>query len=551
MHYNFYLSPLVAALAITATTPVKAADVLPLQKTNLPVLQKKFQLVLPGADNKLLQASNTLNTLKFVKQHRDNRQVSHVRMQQHYAGFPVYGADIIIHSAASAKGLLATKSEVQMNGQVFEGLQKDLGTAAPDFVKNAKTILAEFTANYASASTSEEKVKPIVFLDKDNKAHWAYQVSVLVTHMDKIPERPTAIIDAESKKTFVQWNDIKTKRVPVEGMGFGGNKKAGKFEYGVNLPMLQFSRDPKLQKCYMETDDVKVIDMKHRYSSGKKPMEFDCVDNEEQSFYMTGYKADGYDKINGAYSPTNDALYSGYVIKHMYHDWYGLDALESDGNPMQLVMRVHYGNGYENAYWDGRQMTFGDGQSMMYPLVSLGVAAHEISHGFTEQHSGLAYYGHSGGMNEAFSDMAAQAAEFYSVATNTWMIGSEIMKENSGYEALRFMDEPSRDGSSIDTADDYYEGLDVHYSSGVYNRLYYLLSTSKNWDTRLAFDVMVKANVDYWTSNSTFEQGGCGVLSAAMDLGRSLDDVKTALSKVGIDYSECVLKPIPIPTPSE
>ena len=107
--------------------------------------------------------------------------------------------------------------------------------------------------------------------------------------------------------------------------------------------------------------------------------------------------------------------------------------------------------GYENAFWDGKQMTFGDGDTMMYPLVSLGVGAHEISHGFTEQHSNLEYYGQSGGINEAFSDMAAQAAEYYSAKKNSWQIGPEIMKEDSGYEALRYMDKPSRDGSSIDS----------------------------------------------------------------------------------------------------
>lgn len=545
MHYNFYLPPLAAALALTIASPAKAAEVLPLQNTSFPVLQKKFQLQLPGVKQTHLQTN--ANSLQFLRQHTDNQGISHIRMQQYYAGFLVYGGDVVMHSATPAKGLLAGKSAVQMNGNVFEGLQAELGQAAPDFVKNGQKVLAEFKNKYANLAISEEKVMPLIYLDDSHKAHWAYKVSLLATSMDKIPERPTAIIDASTGKVFVHWNDIKTKRVPAEGMGFGGNEKAGEFQYGVSLPMLQITRDEKVKKCYMETDDVKVVDMNHRYSSKGKPMEFSCLNVDDQPYYMTGYKADGYDKENGAWSPTNDALYSGYVIKHMYHDWYGLEALESQGNPMQLVMRVHYGQGYENAYWDGRQMTFGDGGSMMYPLVSLGVAAHEISHGFTEQHSDLAYYGHSGGMNEAFSDMAAQAAEFYSVAKNTWMIGAEIMKEDSGYEALRFMDEPSRDGSSIDSADDYYSGLDVHYSSGVYNRLYYLLSTTSGWNTRLAFDVMVKANVDYWTSNSTFDEGGCGVLSAAVDLHRSVDDVKAALTKVGINHSKCVINPVPVP----
>ena len=184
-------------------------------------------------------------------------------------------------------------------------------------------------------------------------------------------------------------------------------------------------------------------------------------------------------------------------------------------------------------------MTFGDGDTMMYPLVSLGVGAHEISHGFTEQHSNLEYYGQSGGMNEAFSDMAAQAAEYYSTGKNSWSIGGEIMKEDSGYDALRYMDLPSRDGESIDSADEYYGGLDVHYSSGVYNHLFYILASKPNWNARLAFDVMAKANMDYWTPYSTFDDGGCGIISAASDLGYSLDDIKSSLKEVAINYASC------------
>ena len=87
----------------------------------------------------------------------------------------------------------------------------------------------------------------------------------------------------------------------------------------------------------------------------------------------------------------------------MYRNWYNTAPLS-----FKLKMRVHYSRNYENAFWDGSQMTFGDGATTFYPLVSLDVAAHEVSHGFTEQNSGLVYSGQSGGINEAFSDMAGK-----------------------------------------------------------------------------------------------------------------------------------------------
>src|SRR5581483_7252540 len=145
---------------------------------------------------------------------------------------------------------------------------------------------------------------------------------------------------------------------------------------------------------------------------------------EHNNLYWSG----NFDKVNDANSPGNDALYTGKVIKDMYQKWYGIPVLTQNGKAMMLNMVVH--ENMENAYWDGSEMVFGDGGDDFYPLVSLGVGAHEISHGFTEQHSNLEYYGQSGGLNEAFSDMAAQVAEYYATGHNSWQIGSELMKED-------------------------------------------------------------------------------------------------------------------------
>lgn len=538
MHSNKYLSSLAACLALAMASSAHAADPIPLQKTSFKDLQQQFKLALPGV--KL--PAGVVNTLHYIQEHTDQNKIAHIRMQQEYLGYAVYGGYAIMHSKSGTKGLIAGANDPKMTGLVYSGLQNELGQPSADFVKKGAEALDQLKAQFRGKDLSEETVSPVVYIDSSNKASWAYRVSVLVSHDDKIPERATAIVDAETFKPFIQWNDIKTvHKELVKGRGFGGNTKAGQVVYGRDLPLLEMTRNNRLALCYMETKDVKVVDMNHRRSSANRAMSFDCEDDvDNPGVFFTGYESDGYDRINGAFSPSNDALYAGYVIKHMYHDWYGVEVLKNrQGNPMQLVLRVHYDRGYENAYWDGRQMTFGDGAEMMYPLVSMGVGAHEISHGFTEQHSNLEYYGQSGGMNESFSDMAAQAAEFYSTGMNTWMIGSEIMKEDSGYDALRYMDVPSMDGDSIDRADEYYPGLDVHYSSGVYNRLFYLMSTREGWDTRKAFDVMVKANMDYWTPLASYTDAACGLISAAEDLGFSVADIKESLDEVAINHKLC------------
>ena len=141
-------------------------------------------------------------------------------------------------------------------------------------------------------------------------------------------------------------------------------------------------------------------------------------------------------------------------------------------------------------------MLFGDGYTTFYPLVSLDVSAHEVSHGFTEFNSGLIYSSQSGGINEAFSDMAGEAAEYYSRGSTDYMCGYDIFKDPTG--ALRYLYDPPLDGRSIDHVDDYYSGMDVHYSSGIFNKAFYLIAESSGWTTKMAFDIFVKANQDYW-----------------------------------------------------
>jgi Zn-dependent metalloprotease len=178
-------------------------------------------------------------------------------------------------------------------------------------------------------------------------------------------------------------------------------------------------------------------------------------------------------------------------------------------------------------------MTYGDGNDALYPFVVLDIAAHEIAHGVTENHSKLTYEKQSGGMNEAFSDMASRAVDYFVYGSNDWYLGGDIFKDPN-ILALRFMDNPSQDGKSIDHAGQYTDALDVHHTSGVYNKAFYLLATTSGWNTLTAFDVMYYANVAYWEPNSTYASGAWGVVQATAAHGQNVDDVINAFEQVGI-----------------
>lgn len=91
------------------------------------------------------------------------------------------------------------------------------------------------------------------------------------------------------------------------------------------------------------------------------------------------------------------------------------------------------------------------------------------------------------------------------------MTGADITKQTA---ALRYMADPTLDGRSIGHARDYYDGMDVHYSSGIYNKAFYLLANTSNWDVQKAFILFATANRDIWTPSETFDSASLGLLAA-------------------------------------
>ncbi len=532
-----------ALFGLSCMTSALAATPVDLQDQPLSFLQS------------LVTAAASQSNIKELRQSVDFTHARHIRVQQTYAGYPVFGGDAIIHLPANdtAKSLQAVlqnlkNSQATMNGTMYQNLAADLKNTSADVfdAKLADKMLQQAIQLHQqkvgqNAQISHAKSKLMVYVDQNNKAHWVYFISfVAKSAQAKMPEMPTFIMDATNYSVYKQWNNIQTLD-DTGGGGFGGNPKMGKLAYDAlagDYPTLAMERDASTQLCYLQNETVTVRDVRGASVGDEYPIVQFACGSQDPNHNNIYWDAD-QDHANEAYSPSNDALYVGKVIHEMYMNWYGIPPLtQADGQPMMLNMDVH--EDMENAYWDGESMHYGDGGDMFYPLVSLGVGAHEISHGFTEQHSDLVYQGQSGGLNESFSDMAAQAAEFYSVGQNSWQIGPEIMKDQNA--ALRYMDMPSKDCNggkpgnwcSIDNVKEYSEGLDVHFSSGVFNRLFYQMGTAKGWDTKKAFDVMVLANQNYWTSTTSFADAACGVLKATKDYGYDQSTVVRAIRTVGL-----------------
>lgn len=186
-------------------------------------------------------------------------------------------------------------------------------------------------------------------------------------------------------------------------------------------------------------------------------------------------------------STTNDdhAAYDAHWGAEKTYDYYWTQHNRDgiDGSGMLMVSYVHYGSNYNNAFWDGTAMTYGDGSGTsggFNPLTAIDVCGHEFTHGVTENTANLVYQNEPGALNESFSDIFGTAIEFYAKPQSAnFLIGDEITV-NVG-SALRSMNNPNQFGDpDCYTGTNWYTGTadngGVHTNSGVQNYWFYLLS---------------------------------------------------------------------------
>ncbi|WP_375758991.1 M4 family metallopeptidase [Corallococcus exercitus] len=237
-----------------------------------------------------------------------------------------------------------------------------------------------------------------------------------------------------------------------------------------------------------------------------------------------------------------------------------------DGAGSKLVSSVHYGNNYANAAWSGskKQMLYGDGDGVTFGSMvnALDVTAHEVTHGLTMSTSNLLYFAEPGALNESMSDIMGSVCEWYRngqvVNANTWKCAEEIYTPFTSGDALRYMNDPRLDGQSLDYFDQTFSPFtDVHYSSGIPNLAFYLLSQGgqhprgrssivvRGIGIAKAAQIFHRANTVLLLGKTmaTFADAKLATEQAAAQLGYSvadIDSVTAAWQAVGVGPSVLV-----------
>ena len=251
----------------------------------------------------------------------------------------------------------------------------------------------------------------------------------------------------------------------------------------------------------------------------------------------------------------------------MLEQVYGRSSYDGQGAPVSAT--VHFERNYDNAFWDGTQLVFGDGDGEIFERFTkpVDVLAHELCHALTEHTAGLEYHGQSGALNESVSDVFAsclkQRVLGQDAADADWLIGEGIFLPGVQGRALRSMSEPGtayddprigRD-PQVGSMDDYIETPDddggVHLNSGIPNRAFHLAATAIGGNAaegagRIWYDALTGGAI---TSTTDFAGFADAVIAAA---AKHTDVVADAWQQVGVTSSAATPERVPEgPAPDE
>jgi Zn-dependent metalloprotease len=469
---------------------------------------------------------------------------AHVRMNQFYKGVRVFEGETIVHMKG---GAITGRTDALVRGLNLN-VTPTLG--ASEAMAAAHQSLAPKGA-YASTPTSELVVATV------GQPTLAYHIHTELENGAEETSHTDFLVDAHSGAILEQWSTLHT----VTGTGnsqYSGTVAINTTANGATYDLRDTARGMNFAT----------------YNLNHGTTGTGTLYNDADNTWGDGanYVAGGSTSNANGQTAAVDAHYGVGLTYDFYKNILGRNGI--DGNGTATYSRVHYSSAYDNAFWSDSCfcMTYGDGSSFK-SLESIDVAGHEMSHGVCARTANLTYRGESGGLNEANSDIFGTMVEFmahgggtttvpnYTNITSTinvywtgtttptpstskavpaanYYIGEQLATAKY-VRPLRFMHKPSLDGSSPDAWSKTLGRLDVHYSSGVANHFFFLLSHGSQVDSfsdgiqspmangvtgiaglgnDKATRIWYRALTVYMTSSTNYAGARVATLNAATDL---------------------------------
>lgn len=451
-------------------------------------------------NEKQIGVANPDKNLKVKNIQKDSLGMKHVRFNQTVKGISVEGAEVVVHYNKQDE-------LVSVNGSHIPEATAEIDTSAA--VSEAAAVEAAKQAVNAPAQLEETPSAELVIYPFEGTNHLAYKVNV--NFLGEKPGNWFAFIDAKSGETIDQYNALMHVDNHHESVGTG---------------VLGAQRKIHTTRTQLPSQGTifSLSDTSHAGLQGI--FTYDANDGKIFSNNSASWK----DEYQHA---AVDAHYNSEVVYDYYLEEHGRNSLDDKG--MAIVSYVHYGENYNNAFWNGRQMTYGDGDgSYMVPLsAGLDVAAHEMTHGVITNSANLQYRFQSGALNESFADIFGALID-----SEDWEVGEDIMGPGAkadGRVSLRSLSDPSKypvkadyvpygDGKGKYPAhmDEYYDlprSLDnggVHINSSITNHAAYLIG-EKIGKEKLG-QIFYRALTVYLTPTSDFSDARRSIVQSAADI---------------------------------
>jgi vibriolysin len=331
--------------------------------------------------------------------------------------------------------------------------------------------------------------------------------------------------------------------------------KVGRLTWRVQLDTVNDKGERELPVVFIDAQSGELVSSYNNLKTAKNRKTYTAANGTKLP--GTLLRSEGQAPVSDAVA--NQAHDAAGLTYDFYFSRFGRDSYNATGGVLSST--VHYSRNYVNAYWDGVQMVYGDGDGVQSsPLTVLDVVGHELTHAVTDTSSDLIYSNESGALNEAMSDIFGASIEAYrdgAVSANTWKIGEECWTPGTAGDALRYMNDPAIAGD-YDYYPTRYTGTSdnggVHWNSGIANLAFQLmvsggshprgktttvvpaLSSDPVTSIQMGSAIFYRANTVYLTAGSTFSDARGATAQAATDLygATAASAVNAAWTAVGV-----------------
>ena len=458
---------------------------------------------------------------------------THVYVRQTVGGVPVFGAQSALHldadgSAYAWGGTVHPRAErVDVNAAISASAAIGAARASLD---PATVYRADSAPDLlgGEAMTWAPTAELVVYPTDDGDYRLAYHVELFVDA--PMPANWNVFVDARTGEAFHRFNGIHTfdpaheraaaaPMAPLTGFATtldgavaalmdGPTTGTGTslYEGTYSLPTYLYEGNYYLYDVTRGPSYIRTMTGNNGYS-----LPGSYVTDSNNNFSSQSQKA------------AVDAHYGAVETFDYFKDTHGRSSY--NGNNATITSTVNHQNNYNNAFWNGQQMVYGDGDGYTFsPLVELDIVAHELTHAVTNTSANLIYQNESGALNEAVSDIFA-----IMVDRNDYKVGEQSYTPGTPGDALRYMDNPPA-GNQPDHYDDRYTGSGdnggVHINSGIANKQAYLMIAGGTFNgvsvqsvgRSVTEKVWYRALTSYFTQSTNFSGARQGTLQAAADL---------------------------------